>query len=61
MHVVVMTYEGWNSTGVLDLSQYFCTRIMASIKVSISLFKREPLPKGTFGTGWWAGPDNSCV
>ena len=51
MHVVLMTYEGWNSTGVLDLSQHFCTRTMASIKVSISLQKFEPLPNGTFGTG----------
>lgn len=55
--VVLMTYEGWNHTERVDLSLYFCSRILANINITVSLQKFEPLPKGTFGTGW--GPHSA--
>ena len=51
VHVVLASYDTWNSTGKLDLSKYYCERIMSTIPLTCSLFEFEKTPNGTFGTG----------
>ena len=47
--VVLATYEPWNHTGKVDLTQPLCARTMSSVPVRVALFKQEPIPSGCFG------------
>lgn len=46
--VVVSTYAPWNHTGIIDMSNHFCSRIMRSLPVKVVLWPVEPIPAGAF-------------
>ena len=50
VHVLLLTYEGWRASESVDAARYFCSRLGASLRISVQLFPMEPLPPGTHGT-----------
>lgn len=52
VHVVLVTYSGWNvsTTGVLDPSELFCAAQGRAVPVEVELYPLEALPPHTYGT-----------
>jgi hypothetical protein len=50
VHVMLLTYEGWESAEHVVASSYYCSRVGASLEISVHLFPLEPLPAAAYGT-----------
>ena len=50
VHVALLTYKGWNYTGVWNDRDYVCLRRGELLVIGVYMYPFEPLPKGTFGT-----------